>query len=822
MPASPLETPDPPTMGQSQLPTEQPPRRGVSIRAVVVASFVIPIVAAVGVTGWLAIRNGQQAVLSLATQLRSETTSRVQQQLDSYLEAPQLINQINTAGVQVEELDLQNVRQLERHFWQQIQLFPSTSYIYLGTEAGIFSGAGPSADGFPNVAYWTAESPNGDVQTYATDDRGNRTELVSVEPGYNMFERPWYVAAKEAGQPLWGDIYVWAFPYAEVALPAVQPIYGDTGEFQGVFAVDLSLLAISNFLQTLEVGQTGQVFIMERDGLLVASSTEELPFIEEDDEQRRLPAAQSQSPLIQGAVAYLNQTYDNLNTIDQAQQLTFKLGGENQLLQVTPYQDEFGLDWLIVVAIPESDFLAQINANTRTTLLLCGAALVIATLIGILVSRWITNPVIRLSKASQAIAQGDLEQRVNVSGIGELGVLAQSFNQMAYQLRQSFTALETANTELEERVENRTAALNQQTQALQDEVEHLLDVVSIVEEGDLTIAAEVSPTVTGLVADTFNRLIERFGHIMATVSSAAEQVDQRTAQVQALAVDMAGNARQQAEAVNRVQMLMENINELSRGNVQQVAATDNAMTDTQKAIAQGQQEITTVTNDIGVLQQEMQHIVGRAQTLTSYTDLAAQFVKDQKRIASLTRVLAMNASMLSTRASQQQDPDQFAAITREFETVATQVNDLAAQTNQSLVVLQQRTEQIQTVVSGLNHDVENISQRADSLTTGVDQSSQAFDQIKAATQQVAVLGQQVTQSSQAIAEATQTTLQSVQAISKIATETSERADLTTQQSQTMEQVAQTLRQSVSLFHLPSRLSSAQTDDGKPLPLNPSS
>ena len=791
---------------------KKPPRRGIGIRTLVVASFVVPIVAAVGVTGWLAIRNGQRAVLSLATQLRSETTARVEQQLDSYLETPQLINQINATDVQLGELNVQNVQGLERHFWQQIQLFPSTSYIYLGTAAGIFSGAAPTADDFPNVAYWTAESPNGDFETYATDNKGNRTNVISVSQGYKMFERPWYLGGQDAGKPQWGDIYVWSAPYPEVALPAVQPIYNEAGAFQGVFAVDLSLLAIGDFLKTLEVGKTGQVFVMERDGLLVASSTEETPFTEEGDELQRLSATQSESPLVQGAVAYLNQTFSDLSAIDQAQQLTFKLGGEKQLLQVTPYQDEFGLDWLIVVAIPESDFLGQINANTRSTILLCSIALIVASFIGILVSRWLTSPIIRLSKASQAIAQGDLEQRVNVSNIGELGVLAQSFNQMAQQLQQSFKALEVANTELEGRVEERTAALNQQTEALQDEVQQLLNIVSMVEEGDLTATAEVSPTATGLVADTFNRLIERFGHIMATVSGAATQVNQRTTQVQTLVLDMAENAQQQVDSVGQVQTLMENINELSQGNVQDVTATENAVTDAQKAIEQGQQEIATITNGIGVLQQEMQHIIGRAQTLTSYTDLAAQFVKDQKRIASLTRVLAMNASMLSTRASQQQDPEQFAAITREFETVATQVNDLAAQTNQSLVVLQQRTEQIQTVVSGLNHDVDTIGQRTDTLTSGVDHSHQAFDQIKAATQKVAVLGEHVTQSSRAIAEAAQTTLKSIQEISESAVETSERADLATKQSQKMEHVAQTLQQSVSVFHLPSGESSAPVDD----------
>ena len=777
-------------------------RRGIGIRTLVVVSFVVPIVAAVGATGWLAIRNSQRAVLDTATQLRTETTARVQQQLDDYLETPHLINQINVADIEVGELDLQNIPLLERHLWRQIQLFPNVSYVYVGTEEAIFSGAEPNPDGSPNVAFWSGSSSDRAAETYATDEQGNRTELITTNPGYNLFERAWYLTAQEAGRPVWGDIYVWAFPYPEVALPAVHPIYNGAGVFQGVFAADLSLLRIGDFLQTLEVGTTGEVFIMERSGLLVAASTDDPLFVEEGEEQVRLQATQSENALITGAADYLNQTFGDLSQISQTQQLEFQLGGENQLLQVTPYQDEFGLDWLIVVAIPESDFLAPINASTRNTIILCIVALLVASLVGFLIARWITNPVILLSQASQAIAQGDLEQRLDASGIGELDVMAQSFNQMSHRLRLSFTALEEANTELEDRVTERTAALNEQTETLQHEVEHLLDIVSVVEEGNLTVAAEVNPTVTGLVADTFNRLIKRFSQIMTEVSEAAEQVNQRTEQIQTLAVNMADNARQQVRSVTQVQELMENINDLSQGNVQYVAATDQAVNETQSAVEQGQQEIGTVTNDIGVLQQEMQQIIGRTQTLTNYTDLAAQFVKDQKRIASLTRVLAMNASMLSTRASQQQDPTQFAAITREFETVATQVNELAAQTNQSLVVLQQRTEQIQTVVSGLNHDVENIGQRTDSLTSGIDQSSQAFEQIKVTTSQVAELGQQVTQSSQAIAAAAQTTLQSVQDISSIAIKTSEGANLTTEQSQTMEQVAQMLQQSVALFQLP--------------------
>jgi methyl-accepting chemotaxis protein len=794
-------------------------RQQLGIRTLVVTSFVIPIVAAVGTTGWLTIRNGQRAATELATQLHSEITARVEQQLDDFLGTPHLINQINTAGVRLGELDLQNPQQLERHFWQQSQLFPAISYIYLGTETEMFVGAEPAAEGLPNVGFWTGTDPEGNFETYATDDQGYRTEKISVVPGYEMLGRPWYLAAKEAGRPVWGGIYVWVAPSPNIALPAVQPIVNQAGELRGVFAADISLLTIGDFLRNLEVGETGQVFIMERDGLLVASSSADPPFTEANGELTRLSAAQSESPLIQGAVEYLGQEFGSLSQIEQPQQLKFTLEGKPQRLQVTPYQDDFGLDWLIVVAIPEADFMGQINANTWNTIGLCLLALGVATGIGILTSRQITTPIVRLSQASQAIASGQFEQTVDIHGVGEINLLAQSFNQMAGQLQKSFVALEAANQELEQRVEDRTAALNAQTQTLQDEVEQLLTIVSAVEAGDLTVAADVSPSITGLVADTFNQLIERFGQIMATVSGAAKQVNQGAEQVESLATEMADNARQQVESVVQAQTLMENINDLSQSNGQRAADTDQAIADAQRAIDQGQQDIATVTDDIAVLQQETHQIIGRAQTLNSYADLAAQFVKDQKRIASLTRVLAMNASMLSTRASQQQDPAQFAAITRELETIATQVNDLANQTNQSLVVQQQRTEQIQTVVSGLNYDVDIINQRADSLSAGMDQSNQAFGQIKTATSQVAHLSQQVSQSSQAIAAATQTTLQSIREISSIAAKTSDRANLTKDQSQTMEQLARTLLQTVARFQLPAQ-ASGHRQASSPLPAAP--
>ena len=124
-----------------------------------------------------------------------------------------------------------------------------------------------------------------------------------------------------------------------------------------------------------------------------------------------------------------------------------------------PWQDEYGLDWLVVMSVPQNVFMAQINDNTRTTILLCLAALAVASGLGFLTARWITHSLRRLNQASEAIAAGDLEQTVETGPIQELNTLSNSFNHMAGQLRDSFAALEDSKQDLEIRVEDRTAEL---------------------------------------------------------------------------------------------------------------------------------------------------------------------------------------------------------------------------------------------------------------------------------------------------------------------------------------------------------------------------
>ncbi|TAJ32217.1 MAG: HAMP domain-containing protein [Nitrospirae bacterium] len=71
-----------------------------------------------------------------------------------------------------------------------------------------------------------------------------------------------------------------------------------------------------------------------------------------------------------------------------------------------------------------------------------------ATWFGFYVARGITVPIQRLAEATEAIAQGDLNVRIEVKAADEIGTLVESFNRMTADLKGSKSNLEHANVSL--------------------------------------------------------------------------------------------------------------------------------------------------------------------------------------------------------------------------------------------------------------------------------------------------------------------------------------------------------------------------------------
>ncbi len=375
-------------------------------------------------------------------------------------------------------------------------------------------------------------------------------------------------------------------------------------------------------------------------------------------------------------------------------------------------------------------------------------------------------------------------------------------SQMKLMLSQD--SLSQLNQNLAQEVEQRSQQeqqIRQESELLQADIGHILDVVLSLEEGNLTIEAEVNERATGLVSDTLNRLIESLNRIVAVVASTSQRVTQNAEGLELMAIETVNRARHQTQSVQDVRALMETVNTLTTDSRQQAIATGEAVQQAQTAVTTGQQEMRDMVDGIDTLQQGTDQIVKRTQLLNEFVDLAAQFSKEQKRVASLTRVMALNASTLAARALKEQNPDQFTSIAHEFDTIARQVDDLATETNQGLILLQQRTDQIQTVTSGLNQDVGEINQLVQTFTQEVTRSRQAFDHIQSITEQVAQLGQQVSQSSETTVQAVQNALHATQAIAKVAEETEGQAATTRSEAAAMGALAHKLLEMVEFFQV---------------------
>lgn len=412
----------------------------ISLRTVLVVPFVLQIFVAVGLTGYLSFRHGQKAVNDIAGQLRSEITARINQHLESYLASSHLANQINVNAIQTGNFDTVELRNFRKFLWRQMQEFETLKFIGLGTEEGEYIGWDRVEEQL--IFSLLDSSTQGMTQDWQIDNQGNLTKMLDSYPNYDPRKRPWYQATVQASKPTWSDIYLSFGPEKLLIISANQPVYGAQGQLIGVASNSLSLAGISEFLSSLRIGKTGQTFIMEPNGLLVATSTQQKPFEVQNQKPQRLLAQDSTNKLISSTARYLTSEFTELSQIDSARQFSFKFDNERQFVQFTPFSDQFGLNWLIVIVVPEADFMAQIRANTSTTILLCLLALVVATGMGLVTARWLVQPMLTMGYAANALSKEEWQQQIPESGPRELSLLAQAFNRMSRQLQHSFAQLE--------------------------------------------------------------------------------------------------------------------------------------------------------------------------------------------------------------------------------------------------------------------------------------------------------------------------------------------------------------------------------------------
>jgi diguanylate cyclase (GGDEF)-like protein len=433
-----------------------------------IVPFILQVVPVVTYVGYLSYQNGQRSIADLTEQLMGTTSRRIEDKLTSYLAAPPLANQMLRDAVQRGDLklDLDRVDAgRDRALLQQMRLFKQLTWISIGTETGDSIGIWRPGDNDQLQISMTNPATQYFGHYHATNAQNQRTQRLQIEkPAFDPRTRPWYKSAKQAQNPVWNPVYA-GFTPGTIFVAASQPLYDPTGKFVGVSGIDILLKDIQTFLSQNRVSPGGAVFLMERSGHLIASSTTEASFRwPKDKKPEQIRAIDSQMPLIRQTATQLQQQVGNFSQIQQPQQFQLAINRANHFVRVVPFKLADGPEWLIVMVVPEVDVMGNIYSGTQTMVLLCIAASIVIIVLNAIISRWLVQPIVSLSRASQQIAQGDYQLKIRSPRVKELFTLAASFMQMSEEIRQSRQQLEDHSRSLEDKVIDRT-------QALQAEVE---------------------------------------------------------------------------------------------------------------------------------------------------------------------------------------------------------------------------------------------------------------------------------------------------------------------------------------------------------------
>lgn len=387
--------------------------------------------------------------------------------IDDLVRIPLEMNKTNQYMILNNSVNLQDPSERDPFFAGIVKASSDEIYsVSFGLENGDYYGARKNDKNEIEIYHSNAKT-KGHSYYYTVNDSLNQDRFIKDYGPFDPRIREWYVIAKATGKPMFAPVYK-HFVNEDLVLSAAYPIY-KKGKLFGVLGSHITLSRLNVYLSNIFEGKTGDAYIVEENGNLVANSFGVSNFeLEADGTFERVSIKNISNEFIRNA--FTNYIQSNENTyIDKKEDKTY--------VKLTPYNRN-GLHWIIISSIPERAFVDDINRQLIVAVSLLVAATLVSILVYIKLTSYLLKPVNNLICVADRFSEGELTQRAKVFRNDEIGKIAQSYNHMADELQGNIS-------HLEEKVIERTRELKEAVLKLKNSNEELTQAKERAEAANL-------------------------------------------------------------------------------------------------------------------------------------------------------------------------------------------------------------------------------------------------------------------------------------------------------------------------------------------------
>ena len=327
----------------------------------------------------------------------------------------------------------------------------------------------------------------------------------------------------------------------------------------------------------------------------------------------------------------------------------------------------------------------------------------------------------------------------------------------------------------------------------QQAILRLLDELSNLADGDLTVQATVTEDITGAIADSINYAVDALRGLVTTINQSAIQLDSATRQTQALSQHLAkasgAQSKQISSATESAAGMAGSVAEVS-GNAERAA--DVARHSVEIA-HKGGDAVRRTIDGMNTIRETIQETSKRIKRLGESSQEIGNIVELINDIAEQTNILALNASIQASMAGE---------AGRGFAVVADEVQRLAERAANA-------TKQIEVLVRTIQTDTNEAVVSMERSTTDVvggallaENAGAALEEIEQVSNQIASLVQNISASSRQQTSGAQNIARNMQVLKEISVQTADSTNATSAAIAKLAELSAGLRRAAAGFRLP--------------------